>query len=80
MQDEVRPEVIAAMKRALEERIEEWLGFDIPDEGTEDYERWQNMVAEVAAIESIDDVISYVESIGVEVEAFLEDFDLGSTG
>jgi len=47
--------VLTAYIGVLEARISEWLGFDIPDEGDEDYDRWQKMVGAVKDIETVDD-------------------------
>lgn len=74
--------ILNLMKQSLRARIEEWIGFDIPDEGTEDYDRWQIMNDEVEGIASIDDVLSYLESEGVDVEDFLVtgEYDLITAG
>jgi len=62
------------IKGALLNQVDEWLGNDIPGENTEDYECWESMVAEIGAIESLDDVVCYLEGTGKDVEEFLKDF------
>lgn len=77
-----REQVIGAMKDALNSRIDEWVGMDIPDEGTEDYESWQSKLAEIDAIESIHDVIDYLESEGIDADDFFlnGEYELLSAG
>lgn len=53
---------VSAYVRILEARISEWLGFDIPDEGDEDYSRWQEMNDAVARIETVEDAYSVAET------------------
>ena len=47
---------IAAMRRGLREGLGEWLGFDIPEEGTEDFEIWRARKREIEAFETFADV------------------------
>lgn len=61
------------MKADLHHRLSEWVGMDVPTEGTEDYESWQSRAAEIDAIESIDDVAGYVDSYGIT--GFFDDYD-----
>ncbi len=61
------------MKDALHARVDWWLGKDIPDEGEEDYDRWQSMVAQINAIKSVDYVL-YLECSGIDTEEFLGEF------
>jgi hypothetical protein len=61
---------IEEMKSALRQGVDEWLGYDIPEEGTEDYERWQSMLADIEDIETLQDVIDYVESRRKDVAEF----------
>ncbi len=76
MAKQVKPRVIEQMKEQLHARISEWLGFDIPEEGTEDYERWNEMVEQVDAITNLDDVVSYIEEQGFDPEEFLAEWDV----
>ncbi len=59
------------MKRDLFARVDEWIGMDVPDEGTEDYESWQSKLVEIHSIENIHDVVDYVESEGFDLDDFL---------
>lgn len=75
-------EILGSMKQGLLARVEEWLGMDIPDEGTEDYETWQSKLSGIGGIESIDDVIEYLEGEGCDVEDFFlcGEYDVISAG
>lgn len=61
---------IEEMKSALRQGVDEWLGYDIPAEDTEDYERWQSMLADIEDIKNLQDVIDYVESSGQDAAEF----------
>lgn len=63
-------EIIEQMKADLLRCVEEWLGMDVPAEGSEDYDTWQSKLAEIDAIENIRDVIDYVESEGLDLDDF----------
>lgn len=53
-------------------RIDEWLGFDIPEDGTEDHDMWMSKLHEVEQIHSLQDVIDYVEySMGRDFAEFI---------
>ena len=43
MSQELTKQQLEDCLSAIDSIIEEWLGSDIPDEGTEDYEKWQIM-------------------------------------
>lgn len=61
---------IEKMKSALRQGVDEWLGHDIPAEGTEDHERWQSMLANIESIETLQDVLDHIESEGKDVTDF----------
>ena len=63
---------IDQMKESLLELVYEWLGMDIPEEGTEDFIIWQSKLMEIDAIQTKEDVINYLESEGYCVEDFFE--------
>jgi hypothetical protein len=73
---------IEKIRRALEYRIEEWVGFDTPNAGSEDYDQWLGMIQEVNDIVSIADVMSYLESNNIDTDDFFIDgeFDLIAAG
>ena len=56
---------------AIEFIIQEWLGNHIPEEGTEDYEKWQIMVMDRDDIKSSKDVEYWIEiHTDIDVEEF----------
>lgn len=71
---------ISEVKRQLHWVIEEWLGNDIPEEGDEDYEKWQSMEAELDAVQTMSDAVEYLNDNGRDVQAFLENIGLDSDG
>lgn len=76
------PAEIDAMRRVFQHGVDEWLGFDIPDEGSEDYERWQSMLMDIEDIQNIGDVREYLESRGQNFVQFCMDgeYDLIAAG
>lgn len=77
-----RAEIIEEMKHSLIRRVEEWVGSDIPDEYSEDHERWMAKVEEIIAIETVEDVTRYLVGEQLdEGEFFLSGgFDLMAAG
>jgi hypothetical protein len=73
---------IEKIKSSLRDRVEEWLGFDIPEEGTEDYATWMSKVDEVEDIVSIRDLVDYLESERIEFSEFVINgqYDLVAAG
>ena len=73
---------IERMKQHLRSRVEEWLGNDIPIEGTEDYAKWESRNDEIEGIESINDVITYLDSEGMNPDDFFinGEYDLIKSG
>lgn len=72
MSDINSDEIIKSMKSSLKVRVDEWVGFDIPNEGTEDYERWQSMLLDIEDVDNINGVREYLESNGMgEFDDFL---------
>jgi len=66
---------LTAMKVGLRARVDEWLGNDIPEEDDDDYDHWQSMLAEIDAIESLEDVIEYLGD-GEDAAKFLEEYEV----
>jgi hypothetical protein len=64
--------LIDDFKEELLSIVDEWLGMDIPEEGTEDYERWQSDLAQIEAVNTIEDVIDFLEYSGKDVIEFFE--------
>lgn len=65
--------IIESMKGALLHRVEEWLGFDIPKKGEEDYDVWQSKIYEIECIEDIIDVCNYLDSEMLDADEFFID-------
>lgn len=65
-----RDAILRQMKDGLQEMVDEWLGNDIPDEGDAAFETWQRKLVEIEDIESIEDVIAYLEKEQADVEGF----------
>lgn len=74
--DEI-PDPIADVRSILEHEIDEWLGFHVPDEGTEDYEQWQAKVSEVADLTNIYGVIDYLSDRGRDADQIFIDHEIG---
>ena len=67
---QVRKEIIERMKSDLLKQVEEWVGMHRPVEGSEDYETWQWKLDTINSIETIDDVIEYVECNFLDLNDF----------
>ena len=57
----------------LENQVQEWLGFDIPKEGTEDYETWQMKTSLIEQVESISDIHELCEGGDFNLPSVLAD-------
>lgn len=71
--------LVENMKLSLLAELDEWLGFDIPEEGEEDYDAWQFRLQEIEDIKSTKDVCDYLSGLGRDEEGiaeFLANFDL----
>ena len=69
-------DVIDKMKAELLSQLDEWLGFDIPEEGTEDYDTWQSRQMDIEDIRSFADVYSYLGGDEKRVKDFFENFGI----
>ena len=65
-------DVLAACISDLNSQLQEWLGFDIPIEGTEDYEIWQLKISLIEQVESISDVYELSEGGDFNLPSILE--------
>lgn|GEM_PF-1251432 len=70
MMSQARVEMIERMKSDLFKQVDEWVGMHRPVEGSEDYETWQWKLDTIKAIETIDDVIEYVECNFLDLNDF----------
>jgi hypothetical protein len=53
---------IMAMKRGLRDALEEWLGCDVPDEDSDDFEVWQARKLEIEAVRTFADVYACLDN------------------
>lgn len=67
--------LVAKIKERFLAELDQWIGIDIPDEGTDDYDTWQSRLEQIEAIETIEDVHEYAESIGLDMDEFIAEWD-----
>ncbi len=71
MIEDANGDLLRWVKECLMSEVEEWLGQDIPSEGEEDYETWMSKVAEIEALESIEDLIGYFDGDEEAAEEYI---------
>ena len=64
------------MNSQLHFELSEWLGSDIPEEGSEDYETWQSRANEIDDIKSYGDVYQYLRWEDEKAEEFFGMFGI----
>lgn len=64
---------LQAIRTFLEHSLEEWLGFDLPEEGDDDYLAWQSREADIESIESLKDAINILDAWGIDPIAWTFD-------
>ncbi len=69
-------ELLEDMKLMLHAQLSEWLGSDIPDEGTDDYETWTSRAIEIDEISSFGDVYDYLQQDDERAQDFFTYFDI----
>lgn len=47
----------------LTRELEEWLGHDLPEPGTDDHDQWRCMEAEIVEIQTLEDALNALERI-----------------
>lgn len=62
------------LKSRQRDKVSEWLGFDIPDEGTEDYDRWKSMLLDIDDIQDIESAETYLDIQGDSLEDYIDDY------
>ena len=67
---------IQEIKIYLLQIIEEWTGSDIPEEGEEDFDTLRDMHSWVESIETIGEVIDFLEGQGIDPEDWFGNLDL----
>lgn len=72
---ESRPRVnlVELIRGHLSEALQEWIGHDIPDEGTEDYDLWLSKQADIDEIVTLDDALGALYDIGSSPAEALEE-------
>lgn len=68
--------VIEKMKAELLSQLNEWLGFDIPEEGTDDYSTWKSRQLEIEGIQNFSDVYDYLNTDDESAREFFEGFGI----
>ena len=65
-------ELISKIKEHLHDSLDEWLGNDYPDEGTEDFDLWKRRERAIDSIETVSDLQPYAAEFERHEEEFLE--------
>lgn len=66
--------LIDDMKKQLLAQLDEWLGFDVPEVGSEDYETWQSRLMDIEDIKTFSDVYEYLNCDEDSANEFFESF------
>lgn len=69
-------DVVEAMKAELFSQLNDWLGFDIPEEGTEDYDAWVSRQLAIKDIQDFSDVYDYLGGDDERAQDFFEGFGI----
>ena len=64
------------MKVALLSQLSDWLGFDIPEDGTEDYDTWKARQLAIEDIQDFSDVYEYLQTDDESAQEFFEGFGI----
>lgn len=67
---------LMGMKSSLRAELSEWLGFDIPKEGSEDFEVWTSRADEIEEISSFRDIYEYFQEDDELAEEFFTSFGI----
>lgn len=73
---------LGKLKTSMEYILTEWLGHDLPEPETEDYDFWQLRRSDIEHMNTKDDAIDFLMSFGQtedEAEAFLNDLERSET-
>jgi HEPN domain-containing protein len=66
-----KKELIKNIKNHLQYSLDEWLGNDYPDAGTEDYEIWKARQKAIDLIKSAEDVRAYAAQFERDEDEFM---------
>ncbi len=58
------------MQQGLRDALEDWLGFDVPDEDSDDFEVWQARKLEIEAVRTFADVYACLDEDDNRAAAF----------
>ena len=72
MQLDAKSYDLAIIKAHLHQQLDDWLGFDTPEEGSDDYLIWRSRLEEIEAIGTINEACLYLASLGFEYADILE--------
>ena len=63
---------LSAIKTGLWNQLDEWLGMDIPDEGTMDYVTWEDRQAAIKRMRTVEEAREYLAGLGLDDESIAE--------
>ena len=69
-------EMINEICANLQHELDEWVGNHYPDEGTEDFDRWQRRLNAINEIENVEDIYAYAAEFVSDEDAFFEKWGL----
>lgn len=69
-------DLITKMKSELHKQLADWLNFDLPEEGTEDYSTWQSHAMEIDDIRSFSDIYDYLGGDDDRADEFFSMFGI----
>lgn len=64
-------ELVNDVRAELRFKLDEWLGNDYPDEGTEDYDTWQRRLSTINNIKNVEDIYAYAAEFEQDEDTFL---------
>jgi len=76
MIDEKGQMSLREIKTQLRGIIEEWVGYDTPEVGDEDFDTLQSMEAELDSINCLADVVGFLEGCGIDSRDWFESCEL----
>ncbi len=63
--------LINEIRQYLQASLDEWLGNDFPDDGSDDYETWQARQSAIKKIATLEDIAAYAAQFERDEEEFL---------
>lgn len=68
-----RQSLVTIVKSHLSGCLDEWLGYHLPEEGTDDYDMWMSKRADIDAIVTLGDALGALYGIGSSPAEALEE-------